>query len=232
MEVILLERVGKLGHMGDTRARQGRLRPQFPAAARQGPARDRGEQEEVREPARRPRGAQPRTQERRRGQVGQARRQELHHHSPGRRNRAALRVGVGSRHRGGDFRRRLPHPSQPHIPVASHQDAGPAQDAGSSASGGRGECDDQCRALARTGGTSGQGRGSHTCARKPRWTISASRSARPWPKPARERAWRANKGESREERAVALRAFRASALRRSEIRSRGGIRPRAAARKG
>ena len=41
MEVILLERVGQARPYGRHRARQGRLRPQFPAAARQGLARDR-----------------------------------------------------------------------------------------------------------------------------------------------------------------------------------------------
>ena len=43
---------------GRNRARQGRLRPQFPAAAPQGAARHRGQQEEVRGAARRPRNAQ------------------------------------------------------------------------------------------------------------------------------------------------------------------------------
>ena len=41
MEVILLERVAKLGQMGETVRVQGRLCPQLPAAARQGAARHR-----------------------------------------------------------------------------------------------------------------------------------------------------------------------------------------------
>ena len=64
MEVILLERVGKLGHMGDTvRVKDGYAR-NFLLAARQGVARHRGQQEEVRKPARRPRSAQPRDEAR------------------------------------------------------------------------------------------------------------------------------------------------------------------------
>ncbi len=43
MEVILLERVAKLGQMGEIVTRQGRVRPQFPAAAGQGAARHRGQ---------------------------------------------------------------------------------------------------------------------------------------------------------------------------------------------
>ena len=41
MEVILLERIGKLGQMGDVVRVKDGYRPQFPAAARQGLARDR-----------------------------------------------------------------------------------------------------------------------------------------------------------------------------------------------
>ena len=95
-------------------ARQGRLRPQFPAAARQGAARDRGEQEEVREPARRPRGAQSASSSATAAdQSSEARRQELHHHPPGRRDRPALRLGLGARHRRGDHRGGFADSSQP-----------------------------------------------------------------------------------------------------------------------
>ena len=41
MQVILLERVAKLGQMGEVVDGQGRLRPQLPAAAGQGAARQR-----------------------------------------------------------------------------------------------------------------------------------------------------------------------------------------------
>jgi large subunit ribosomal protein L9 len=48
MEVILLERVAKLGQMGESREGAGRLRPQLPAAAGQGAARDRGQHQALR----------------------------------------------------------------------------------------------------------------------------------------------------------------------------------------
>jgi large subunit ribosomal protein L9 len=47
MEVILLERVAKLGQMGEV-VRQGRLRPQLPSAAEEGDARQRGQHQGVR----------------------------------------------------------------------------------------------------------------------------------------------------------------------------------------
>ena len=52
MDVILMERVGKLGHIGETVPREGRLRAQFPVAARESVAGDRRQQEEIRGPAR------------------------------------------------------------------------------------------------------------------------------------------------------------------------------------
>ena len=71
MDVILLERIGKLGHMGDTvHVKDGYAR-NFLSAARQGVARDRGQQEEVRGAARRPRGPQPRAQAQRQRSLGQ-----------------------------------------------------------------------------------------------------------------------------------------------------------------
>ena len=61
MEVILLERVAKLGHMGETvRVKDGYAR-NFLLPRAQGAARDRSQQEEVRGAAPRPRGAQRRS---------------------------------------------------------------------------------------------------------------------------------------------------------------------------
>ena len=57
MEVILLERVARLGPDGRRRARQGRLCPQFPAAARQGVARHGGKPHPLRDHEERPAGA-------------------------------------------------------------------------------------------------------------------------------------------------------------------------------
>ena len=58
MEVILLQRVAKLGQMGRGRDRQGRLRPQLSVAAEKGPARQRRQREELRGPQGPARGAQ------------------------------------------------------------------------------------------------------------------------------------------------------------------------------
>ena len=81
MDVILLERVGKLGHMGDTvKVKDGYAR-NFLLAARQGAQGDRGQQEEIRGPPRRSRGPQSRTQARRRRGFRKARRGDGGHHS-------------------------------------------------------------------------------------------------------------------------------------------------------
>jgi large subunit ribosomal protein L9 len=50
MDVILLERVAKLGQMGEVVIRQGRLRPQLPSAAEEGAARQRGQHQGLRGP--------------------------------------------------------------------------------------------------------------------------------------------------------------------------------------
>ena len=79
---------------GRRRQRQGRLRPQLPAAAEEGAARHRGEPRPLREgPARPARGARPRAEEGGRGRRRQARGQDLPRHPPGRRHRPALRLG-------------------------------------------------------------------------------------------------------------------------------------------
>ena len=61
MEVILLERVGQARPDGRSRARQGRLRPQFPVAAGKGAARDQGQQRQVRRHEGAARSDQPRS---------------------------------------------------------------------------------------------------------------------------------------------------------------------------
>ena len=126
MEVILLERVAKLGQMGETvRVKDGFAR-NFLLPRGKALRATEGQQEEIRGPAPSARGAQSRTQGRGRRRRREARRPELHHHPPGRRNRPALRFGVGARHRRGDHRGRLLRPSQPDRAASADQEARPS----------------------------------------------------------------------------------------------------------
>ena len=100
MEVILLERVAKLGQMGEVvRVKDGFARnfllPQGKALRATKDNRSKFEGMKVAA-----RGAQSRTEERGREHRRQAQRQELHRAAPGVRNRPAVRLGLGARHRG------------------------------------------------------------------------------------------------------------------------------------
>ena len=59
MDIILLERIARLGQMGDVVRVKRRLCPQLPSAARQGAPRQRGQQEALRIGAVAPRSPQP-----------------------------------------------------------------------------------------------------------------------------------------------------------------------------
>ena len=148
MDVILLERVGKLGHMGETvKVKDGYARNFL---LPRGKALRATEANKKKFEARRA-DLEARNHElkrrRRRGFV-KARGRDGRHHSPGRRDRPALRLGVGARHRRGADRRRPPGPARPCRHSASDQDARPASGPDPSASRGRGQGDRQCRALA------------------------------------------------------------------------------------
>ena len=116
MDVILLERIGKLGHMGDTvRVKDGYARnfllPRGKAlrATEANKKKFEGQRAEL----------EARNHELKRSAseiAGQGRRGERRHHPPGGRNRAALRLGFGARHRRGADRRRLPCPAR-HVAV-------------------------------------------------------------------------------------------------------------------
>ena len=105
MDVILLERIAKLGQMGDiVRVSDGFARnfllPQGKALRATEPTSKRFEFA-----ARAARGAQPRAEAGSRAGRRQARRTVLRLRPPGRRDRPALRLGVGARHRRRDRRR-------------------------------------------------------------------------------------------------------------------------------
>ena len=108
MEVILLERVAKLGQMGDVvRVKDGFAR-NFLLAQGQGAARHQGEPLALREHEGRARSAQPRAKGRSGKDRPEARRPELHGAAPGGRRRPALRLGLAARsRRAGHARRAL-----------------------------------------------------------------------------------------------------------------------------
>ena len=107
MQVVLLERVAKLGQMGEVVQRPRRLRPQLPAAAGQGAARHRGQPQALRDRARPARGPQPRAEEGGREGRRQARRPDLRGDPLRLRRRRALRLGHHPRHRRRGDRGRL-----------------------------------------------------------------------------------------------------------------------------
>ena len=139
MEVILLERVAKLGQMGEVvRVKDGFAR-NFLLPQGQGAARDRGQQVQVRRHEgrpRRPRTSRPRARPTRSAQSSTAR---ASRDPPGLRNRPALRLGVAARSRRAAHRERLRGRPQPDRAQHADQDHRPAQGAGASASGGRGD---------------------------------------------------------------------------------------------
>ena len=159
MDVILLERVGKLGHMGDTvRVKDGYARnfllPRGKALRATEANKKKFEAQRVDLEARNL----------------ELKRNANEHSSKvdgatvviirqAGRDRTALRLGLGARHRRGADGRRTPRPAQPCRDPASDQDARPAPGPDPSASRSRGEGDRQRRPLARTGRAAGEGRG-------------------------------------------------------------------------
>ena len=105
MEVILLERVAKLGHMGETvRVKDGFAR-NFLLPRGKALRATEGNKKKFEGQRHQLEARNLRAQDRGRGGLREAGRPELHHHPPGRRDRPALRFGVGARHRRGDHRR-------------------------------------------------------------------------------------------------------------------------------
>ena len=99
MEVILLERVAKLGHMGETvRVKDGYAR-NFLLPRGKALRATENNKKKFEETAPRAREAQSRDDARRRDQIRQVRRAILHHHSPGGRDRPALRLSLRPRRR-------------------------------------------------------------------------------------------------------------------------------------
>ena len=123
MQVILLQRIGRLGQMGDiVNVKNGYARnfllPQKKAL------RATEDNKKVFEgQPRAARSRQPLAQEGSRSRCRQARRQDLRRYPRGRRHRPALRLGLDARHRRGDQRRRLHRRPQPGRARQADQDA-------------------------------------------------------------------------------------------------------------
>ena len=101
VELILLQRVEKLGQMGDVVKVKPGLRPQLPAAAEEGAARQQGQPGALRAAARAARGAEPEAPRGSRTGRRTGRRIVRGDHPPGGRVGQPVRLGVGARYRGG-----------------------------------------------------------------------------------------------------------------------------------
>ena len=144
---------------GRRRHRQGRLRAQLPAAAEEGPARQQGQPRPVRAAALAARGQQSRAQEGGRGGGREARRQVVCRHPLGRRYRAALRLGVPTRHRRRRNRGRFHDRPPPGRARPAHQDARRPPGDHQPTPGGGGEGDAQRGAVGGRGDAAGARRG-------------------------------------------------------------------------
>ena len=138
MEVILLERVGKLGQMGDVvRVKDGFARnfllPKGKALRATKDNRAKFEGMKVQLEAR-----NLELQDRGREGRRQAERQELRGAAAGVRNRTIVRLGIRARHRQPSGRRRVHGDPQPDRAACADQDDRPAHCAGRAASGSRG----------------------------------------------------------------------------------------------
>ena len=191
MDVILPERVGKLGHMGDTvRVKDGYAR-NFLLPRGKALRATEANKKKFESPARRPRSAQPRAQARRRRAVRQARRKTFViirqagetgqlYGSVSARDIAEALTAAGLRF------------SAAMSPSSTDQDARPAPGADPSPSRSRGQGHVN---VARSPSRPNVRRRAKTspCASRPRWTTSVSRSARRSRKPAPARAWGGSK---------------------------------------
>ena len=212
MEVILLERVAKLGQMGETvRVRDGYARNFLLA----------------RKKALRATEANKKHFDTQRAQIEannltlkkeaeirgrNAERSKLRRHSPGRRERPSVWLGRAARHRRRRDRRGVHGRPQSDRARAADQGARTACRSRASASGSRREDHHQCRALRRGGRAPGARRIRRSNrARTPRWTTWVSKSAPRWRKPATSKC---NSATRRNQRG-ALSAGRSHARRKA-----------------
>ena len=146
MQVILLERVEKLGQMGDVVKVKDGFARNFLLPKKKALRATKAEPCLFRNAACATRGAQPRAQVGSRGDRQEARRQDLHAAAPGGRPRPALWFGQPARHRRCRQRRRLHH--RPHAGAARQgdQDHRPVPDSVVLHPEVRVHRDDQCRA--------------------------------------------------------------------------------------
>ena len=137
MEVILLERVAKLGQMGEVvRVKDGFAR-NFLLEAQQGAARHRGQSRQVRRHEGRTRSPQPAGQGRSHQGRREDRRPQRRRAAPGFRDRPVVRIGDGSRHHRLVRGRWCRHQPQPGDAGRADQDHRQAQHRHRRASGSR-----------------------------------------------------------------------------------------------
>ena len=161
MEVILLERVEKLGAIGDVVKVKDGFARNYPAAQQEGASRQRGQPQAVRSQPRQDRGRQCRPPRRGREGVEGRRRQDRPADPPGVEHRPALRFGQRPRHRRGAGRRRRQGDQEPDRPRPADQGDRHARGQGRASPGGDGDGQGQCRPLARGSRSAGPGRRRH-----------------------------------------------------------------------
>ena len=189
MDIILLERVEKLGAIGDVVKVKDGFARNFLLPQQEGAARQRSQQEGLRGKPRPDRIRQ--RQSPRRGREGSEELREGlgHDHPPGIERRPAVRLGRGARHRRGADRRRPQGAEVAGRARQADQDDRPAHGQDRASPGSFGQCRRQRRAFARRGRDAGA-RASMSwrrCSRKAATRAASPRTMIPMPSPARPR---------------------------------------------
>ena len=161
MQVILLQRIGRLGQMGDVvTVKDGYARnfllPQKKALRA---TEDNRKVSRASAPSSRPTISSSRRKPR--PSPTKLERQELRRHSPGRRHRPALRLGLDARYLRGRHRRRLHHRPAPGHPRQADQDARRSRIRSRAAPGSHRQGEGQRRPLRGRGRPPGPRRGRH-----------------------------------------------------------------------
>ena len=156
MQVILLERIEKLGQMGDVVAVKDGFARNYLVPQGKALRATKGNLARVRAPPGPARGGQSAAQGGRHRGGRQGRRPQRHDPAPGRRDRPAVRLGQRPRHRRGVHRRRRHDRPPPGPPRQPAQEPGHPRGAGRAASRGGRPRLGQRRPLARGGGAAGR----------------------------------------------------------------------------
>ena len=216
MEVILLERVEKLGAIGDVVKVKDGFARNFLLPNKKALRANESNRKSIRSQPRADRGRECRPAVRRRESIEGRRRQIGQADPSGIEHRPALRLGLGPRHRRGARRRRCPRHQEPGRSRSADQGDRPARSESRASSRGRGDREGQRRPLARRSGPAGAGHrrapddvrarsgaGGGRGARADRWRCGGHSRSRPTVRPeapqastvSAEEAPAANEGE-------------------------------------